>query len=101
MPLVVSELSSVVVVPSNSSTTDWVVVDIIGTIASVVPGKIVEVSPCSVGDFSVVDKLGSKVEITSVIKSKIPGVVVSTGFSVAIVVVVSIPRGSGYMNSPR
>ena len=57
-------------------------------------------SSFSVTGFSVVDIPGSKVEIASVIKSKILGVLVSSGSSVTNVVTASLPRGSGYMNSP-
>ena len=63
-------------------------------------GKIVVMSSFSVTGFSVVDIPGSKVEIASVIKSKILGVLVSSGSSVTNVVAASLPRGSGYMNSP-
>ena len=100
VPLVdVSEVISVMISLSISRSSGRMVVDVIGTIESVVSGKIVVVSSSSVAGFSVVDKLGSKVEIASVIKSKILEVVVSTGSSVTNVVAASLPRGSGYMNS--
>ena len=73
--------------------------DVIVTIESVVTGNIVIVSSFSCTGLSVVDKLGSKVEIASVIISTILDVVVSTGSSVPNVVIASLPRGSGYMNS--